>query len=163
MITIITATAATHADLEPFLDKCFGPGRFAKTAYRLRDGVGADQALSLLALDGETLRGTLQFWPVRIGGTWDALMLGPLAVDPGHRGQGIGLDLMLQGLKLARSLGHERVMLVGDEPYYARAGFSRALGKNLQMPGPVDPARLLACELVPDAMKGISGLVERPV
>ena len=120
MITIVTANAATHADLEPFLDKCFGPGRFAKTAYRLRDGVPGDQALSLLAMDGDALRGTVQFWPVRIGGTWDALMLGPLAVHPGHRGQGIWLDLMLQGLELARNLGHERVMLVGDEPYYAR-------------------------------------------
>ncbi len=161
MITIVNATAAPETDVETFLDICFGPGRFAKTAYRLREGVAADDALSLMALEGGALRGTLQFWPIRIGETWDALMLGPLAVDPNHRGKGIGIDLMRQGLDLARGLDHERVMLVGDEKYYARVGFSKTLGRNLRMPGPVDPARLLACELAPGAMDGVAGMVER--
>ena len=48
-------------------------------------------------------------------------------------------------------------MLVGDEPYYAKAGFKRIPKGRVRMPGPVDPARLLVAELVEGAFTGVAG------
>jgi predicted N-acetyltransferase YhbS len=64
-------------------------------------------------------------------------------------------------LEVVRAAGHRLVILVGDEPYYARMGFKRAPHGRLQMPGPVDPARVLVCELADGAFEGVSGPVQR--
>ncbi len=148
--------------IEHMLDKAFGPGRFAKTAYRLREGAGFIPELSLVAWEDGVMRGSLRFWPIEIGDArTPALLLGPLAVDPEQRGRGIALRLMELSLEKAAELGHRIVVLVGDEPYYAKAGFSAAAARGLRMPGPVDRARLLARELTPGALNGISGLIHK--
>ena len=55
--------------------------------------------------------------------------------------------------------GHKLVVLVGDEPYYARSGFKPIKKGQVKMPGPVNPARLLVNELVPGAFDGVTGLI----
>ena len=101
----------------------FGPGRFAKSAYRLREGVDPVAGLSFVAVEEGELRGSVRFWPVAIGRK-QSLLLGPLAVKSDRRGRGIGIALMERGLEEARAQGHASVILVGDEPYYARVGFA---------------------------------------
>ena len=96
--------------------------------------------------------------PVRIGDA-PALMLGPLTVDPAFRGRGIAAGLVSRSLDAARASGHGLVMLVGDEPYYRRFGFTRTPAGRLVMPGPVDAARVLWCELVSGASERASGAV----
>lgn len=152
----------------PLLDKAFGADRHKKTAYRLRDGVPPVPGLSFCARVNGVLRGSIQFWPVVVAGQGDpvaALLLGPLAVDPDLAGQGIGLALMEHGLDEATKAGHRLVILVGDEPYYARAGFRKTVtgtgAEGLRLPGPVDPNRLLVRELVPGAAEGLAGHVEQ--
>ncbi|MGC2603662.1 MAG: N-acetyltransferase, partial [Rhodomicrobium sp.] len=76
-----------------------------------------------------------------------------------HSNQGHGLRLMLEGLRRARELGYQLVILVGDLPYYARAGFAAVPPERILLPGPVDPARLLYAELVPGALEAYRGLV----
>ena len=146
------------------LDAVFGADRFEKTAYRLRDGVSAVAELSFVAhIDGH-LKASLQFWSIEIkdeDGTVPALLLGPIAVSAEYQGQGMGLELMEHGLNAARDMGHQRVILVGDECYYQKVGFSRALATGLEMPGPVDQNRLLARELVSGAMQGIKGMISK--
>ncbi len=150
------------ANIELLLDKAFGPGRFAKTAYRLREGVKFIPHLSMVALEDGVLCGSLRYWPIVIGAARTrAILLGPLVVDPELQGQGIAFRLMELSLQKAGDDGHEIVVLVGDEPYYARVGFSAAAARGLRMPGPVDPARLLARELKPGALQGITGLIGR--
>ncbi len=162
MATITDEVPEHSGAVERLLDLSFGPGRFAKTAYRLREGVAPIRALSFVAMDGtDGLIGSLRFWPVMIGGQHQAIMLGPLAVDPRHRSSGVGMSLMLAALGKAIHLGHRICILVGDEPYYARVGFSRERARGLEFPGPVDPSRLLARELVAGAMTGVHGLVHR--
>src|SRR5215472_9438450 len=100
----------------------FGPGRYAKSAYRLREGVAAEAALSFVAVEKAALRGSVRFWPVIIGKT-PALLLGPLAVQSDQRGRGIGIALMTRGMEEAKALGHRFIVLVGDPPYYGRVGF----------------------------------------
>jgi predicted N-acetyltransferase YhbS len=144
------------------VDLGFGPGRFAKTAYRLREGVAADRRLSFVAEDADSgvLLGAVRFWPIIVGNR-PALLLGPLAVEPKLRGRGIGIALMQRGIEEARNLGYESVILVGDEPYYAKVGFARLPPKRVRFPGPVDPNRILGLALKPNALVSLSGEIKR--
>jgi predicted N-acetyltransferase YhbS len=151
-------TARDVSQREALLDAAFGAERFAKTCERLREGRLPARHLALVAhMEGE-LVATLRFWHVEAGGV-PALLLGPLAAADSHRTLGLGSALMQTGLSRARALGHEAVILVGDEPYYRRFGFARAPVQGLDMPGWVDPARFLGLELVPGALAGARGLV----
>jgi predicted N-acetyltransferase YhbS len=68
---------------------------------------------------------------------------------------------MQRGIDEARARGHESVILVGDEPYYAKVGFARLPPGRLKMPGPIDPARLLGLSLKAGALLSLSGDVRR--
>lgn len=156
-------TPLTHADLpqiEKLDERAFGPGRFTRTAYRLREGRNPVAALSFVARVGTFLVGANIMTDVRCGGA-PALLLGPLTVEPAFRSRGIGERLLGRSLEAARDAGHKLVILVGDEPYYSRAGFKRVPMGRLTMPGPVDPARLLYCELAPGTFEGVQGAVTR--
>lgn len=158
---IVQEELAHGPAVEKLVAEAFGPDRFEKTVYRFRDGVDAEASLSLVALDKGEVVGTLRFWPVEIEGGTAALLLGPLVTAPSRQGEGIGSRLMKAGLARATAEGHRIVILVGDEPYYRRFGFSRALARRLELPGWVDPARFLARELVAGALSGVSGMVGR--
>jgi predicted N-acetyltransferase YhbS len=155
-------STSDEAAVERLVDAGFGPGRFAKTAYRLREGVAPDARLSFVAENPEThgLVGAVRFWPVIVGRRL-ALLLGPLAVDPKLRGRGIGIALMQRGLEEARALGYESVVLVGDEPYYAKVGFKKLKSGQIRFPGPVDGSRLLGLALKDGALETLSGDVQR--
>jgi predicted N-acetyltransferase YhbS len=146
--------------IEKLDERCFGPGRFTRTAYRLREKGKPAPELSFVARVGSLLVGANIMTHVRCEET-PALLLGPLTVDPAFRSRGIGEDLMRRSLDAAKQNGHRLVLLVGDEPYYGRLGFSKTPAGGLTMPGPVDTARLLFCELVPGAFEGVSGRVRR--
>ena len=144
--------------IERLLERTFGPGRFAKTAYRLRERVAHGLDVSFTARIGTLLVGSVRLSPVRIGAT-AALLLGPLTVEPAFRERGVGQGLIERALKDAAAKGHRLVILVGDEPYYGKCGFKRVPPGRVIMPGPVDPARLLVAELVPGAFDGVTGPV----
>jgi predicted N-acetyltransferase YhbS len=160
MWTIEPEKPQDAARVAALIAQCFGPGRYAKTAYRLREGVDPVPDLSFVAHEGGVLRASVRFWPVRIGEV-AALMLGPLAVQPDQRGRGIGIALMQKGIDEARAKGHALIVLVGDEPYYGRVGFACVPVGQMTMPGPVDLARLLALELVPGTLERAKGTVIR--
>ena len=144
---------------DTLLDRAYGPARFRKVSQRLRRGRAPAAGLSFIALDGGTIVGTVRLWEVSAGADRPALLLGPLAVHPDHRGRGIGAALMRHALKAAARRGHRAVLLVGDAAYYARFGFSAAGTALLFMPGAFDRRRLLARELVPGALAGAFGLI----
>jgi predicted N-acetyltransferase YhbS len=146
-------------EVEALYDLCFAPGREALSSYRLRDGIPPLAGLSLVARD-ETgiLTGAIRFWPVRISGL-PALLLGPVAVHPTHQGEGLGGVLIRDGLAAAVAVGWDRVLLVGDAPYYARFGFTRLDG--VRMPPPTNPDRVLGRALTPGAWDGVAGDVVR--
>ncbi|QFU15385.1 GNAT family N-acetyltransferase [Microvirga thermotolerans] len=157
MITIREETGRDVEAREALLDACFGPDRFQKTCERLREGrLPAD---ALVAEDGGRLVGTVRLWHVCAGPNRPALMLGPIAVDPGMQGQGLGGRLMREALGRAAERGHGAVLLVGDAPYYERFGFSTEKTGALWMPGPYERSRFLALELEKGALDGARGLV----
>jgi predicted N-acetyltransferase YhbS len=138
----------------------FGPGRFARTAYRVREGIAPVAALCLAAWLDDRLVGGIRFTAIRIGEEASAALLGPLVVDPAENGKGLGRALMEEGLARARAEGFGLVLLVGDLPYYGRFGFTPVPFGQITLPGPVDPARLLALELIPGALSRSVGGVK---
>ncbi|HXG79304.1 MAG TPA: N-acetyltransferase [Methyloceanibacter sp.] len=140
--------------------RAFGPGRFARSAYRVREGVPPVRSLCLCGEAGGKLVGGIRFTAIRIGEREGALLLGPLVVDPAEKGKGYGRALVEEGLMRARAEGFGLVLLVGDLPYYERFGFKPVPPGRITLPGPVDPARLLALELTPGALAGASGQVK---
>lgn len=147
-------------EVEALYDLCFAPGREALSSYRLRDGVAALAALSLVARDDYgSVAGAIRYWPVAIG-PLPAVLLGPVAVHPTHQGEGVGAMLIRSSMERARSLGHPRVLLVGDAPYYGRFGFARL--PDVQMPPPTNPDRVLGAALQPNAWDDVRGAVTKP-
>ncbi|MEO0890986.1 MAG: N-acetyltransferase [Pseudomonadota bacterium] len=159
MFQLTPETSDDWWEVEALYDLAFAPGREALSSYRLREGVARISELSLVARDPEgILAGAIRFWPVRVGGK-AVLLLGPVAVHPTYHGEGLGGYLILDSLDRARDLSWERVMLVGDAPYYGRFGFERL--ENVHMPPPTNPARVLGAALVDNAWAGVAGDVVR--
>ncbi|MEM5477465.1 N-acetyltransferase [Pacificibacter sp. AS14] len=150
-------------EVEGLYDTCFAPGREALSSYRLRDGVLKVANLCLVARDElGIVSAAIRYWPIHIGPQKSvALLLGPIAVHPTRQGEGLGGLLMQDSMERARTLGWERVMLVGDEPYYRRFGFT--LLKDVRMPPPTNPERVLGVALAEGAWDGVTGLVERVI
>jgi predicted N-acetyltransferase YhbS len=155
-LTILPETPGDAPAIERLHERTFGPGRYAKTAYRLREQVTHCPDLSFTARIGTLLVGSVRLSLVRVGEA-KALLLGPLTVEPPFRERGVGQALIARALEEARAKGHRLVILVGDEPYYGKCGFKRIPPGRAKMPGPVDPARLLVAELVDGAFDGVSG------
>lgn len=144
--------------IERLHDRAFGPGRYARTAYRLREGRTHRPDLSFTTFVGTLLVGSVRLSAIRSGGI-NAVMLGPLAVEPAFEGRGIAGRLIRESLDACRDAGEELVMLVGDPPYYNRFGFKAAPPGTLTMPGPVDPTRILYVELAEGAFERAKGAV----
>lgn len=157
-LTISTETANDAQAIERLHERTFGPGRYVLSAYRLREQIDHILDLSFTARIGTLLVGSVRLLPICIGET-PALLLGPLTVEPPFRSRGVGRALIERSLKDAKSKGQRLIVLVGDEPYYSRFGFRQIPKGTVTMPGPVDPARLLVCEVATGAFEGVSGAV----
>lgn len=149
MTTLAPLSSVAHADVEQLLDLAFGTDRRGRTAYRLREGVKAIDALSLAALEDGALVGSIQCWPIEIreadGRATPLILVGPVAVQPDRQRAGIGRLLMDAMLAAADAAGSEPMMLIGDADYYERFfGFSARHTGGWTVPGPVDRDRLLA-------------------
>ena len=139
--TIIPETEKFAAAIEALHDDVFGPGRFARTAFRVREGCPPDARFSFVAFEGDVLVGSVRLTAVTIGQA-KAFLLGPLCVARDLQNLGVGKALVQQGVSIVREKVQLPVILVGDGPYYAPLGFERT-PKGMMMPGPVDYSRLL--------------------
>jgi predicted N-acetyltransferase YhbS len=158
-LTILPETLGDALAIERLHERTFGPGRYARSAYRLRESHGHLLELSFTARIGTLMIGSVRLTRVCIGET-PALLLGPLTVEPPFRSRGVGSALIKKALAEAKAKGHTMVLLVGDEPYYAKAGFKKIPKGQVKMPGPVDPGRLLVHELTPGAFgENVKGLI----
>lgn len=163
MPSIVPLSAVDPQLIEDLLDAAFEPERRQRTSYRIREGVEWLPALSFAALDDDDwLVGSIQVWPVALaavdGRAHPLLMIGPVAVMPGHQGEGYGKALMAATLDAVDPSAALPQVLIGDAPYYGRFGFAEA-PCGWHCPGPWDPARLLVrCEnpaiLPPEGMLG---------
>jgi predicted N-acetyltransferase YhbS len=157
-LTILPETPNDMLAIERLHERTFGPGRFVLSAYRLREHVDHLLELSFTARIGTLLVGSVRQLPICVGDT-NALLLGPLTVEPPFRKRGVGRALLDRALGDAKAKGHRLVLLVGDEAYYSRVGFKRVPKGRATMPGPVDYSRLLVAELADGAFGGVSGAI----
>lgn len=148
------------ATIDSLHDVTMGPGRFARAAYRLREGVAHDPKLSFVAMKGTRLIGSVRLTPITIGKR-PALLLGPLAVLGEFAGQGAGKALVRMAVDAARTARHQVILLVGDEPYYGPLGFSRTRPGSVTLPAPADLGRILVAGLTPGALDGLTGEAAR--
>jgi len=160
MFVIRQEMAGDVSAREALLDRCFGPQRFMKSSERLREGRLPAPGLAFSVEDCHgSLVGTMRLWQIAVGGGCDALLLGPVAVDPDLQGKGLGTRMMRAATIGASIAGHDAILLVGDAPYYARFGFNAALTRRLHMPGPVERERFLGLELRPGSLRKARGIV----
>lgn len=159
MITVRQERPTDIEAREALLGLSFGQGRFDKTSQRLREGRLPAEDLSFVAVEQGRIVGTVRLWHVSTGTGQPVLLLGPLAVAPDRRRRGVGTALVRRALRDARRRGHRALILVGDAPYYGRFGFTAAKTSTLELPGPYEPARLLALEMVPGELDGARGLI----
>ncbi len=142
----------------------FGPGMFARAAYKLREGVMPETHLSFVAQKGGRIIGSVRQTRILIGEK-PALLLGPLGVLPTHKNSGIGRSLMKTAVSAAKEAcdtgGAKIILLVGDYDYYAPFGFVRASQEQIIMPRPVDIGRVLACELQNGSLAATGGEARR--
>jgi predicted N-acetyltransferase YhbS len=136
--------------VDALIERAFGPGRFAKSSERVREFATFAPEMSVCAWSEDRLLGCARMWHVRVGGR-RVMFLGPFAVEQGERNAGFGARLIARACEAAEAAGESHVVLVGDEPYFARVGFTRDAGRAVVLPGPVDPRRVLVRALTPDA------------
>ena len=147
---IIPLDNVDPALVEALLDQAFEPERHTRTAYKVREGTDWLPALSFAALDeDDRLVGTIQCWPVALtdgaGRRHPMVMVGPVAVAPGHQGAGYGKALMLASLGALSPEAPLPQVMVGDPEYYGRFwGFTSEHTGGWKLPGPFEPHRLLA-------------------
>jgi len=155
---IIKSEAPDDYDaVEKLAEHAFGPGRFARSAFRLREGVMNELYLSFTLHRSGRLVGSVKLTKILIGND-EALLLGPLVVAPECKSEGVGAALMNEAVNAAKKAEHEAILLVGDFDYYKKFGFEQVVHGQIKMPGPADPARILLCPLVDNAKQKFQGL-----
>jgi predicted N-acetyltransferase YhbS len=150
---------AHEPEIEHINAEAFGPGRFARAAYKIREGGPHERALSFVAIGDGAVIASVRMTRVAAG-EGRALLLGPLAVRPAYKNLGIGRRLVRIAVEAAEQGGAAAVLLVGDEPYYGPLGFRKVPRGQLAMPRPVDLERILAIELKPGALAALKGMVD---
>src|SRR5258708_36115366 len=125
-LRLIRERARDDAAIEEMTAAAFGPDRFHKTVYRLREDVPPIKDLCFVALDQRgRLVASVRNWPILINERWPAILLRPLAISPELPGLGYGRALMRHAMAQARMQGHTRIILVGDPEHYNQLGFPR--------------------------------------
>ena len=91
---------------------------------------------------------------------FETLFLGPISVVPEYQNKGAGTKLMRESLKLAKAMGYTSVYLVGNPDYYHRFGFKTSANFGIRHVLDIPDEYVMICELVPNALSGISGTVD---
>lgn len=128
-------TPSDREAVEALVLSAFGPGRFAKTAERLRETAGV--AAGFVIRRGDAVIGSVRLWDICVGDQ-SAVFLGPIAVEASLRSGGMGAALVQACLEQAGDAG---ILLVGEPPYFSRFGFMPA--PLARLPGPVDQRRVM--------------------
>ena len=158
--TVRFAAPADDQFVEDLQALAFGPGRFARTAFRVRERFPIDTSLSLIAEVNGTPCGSVWMTPVSVGGI-DGYMLGPLATHPDFRKRGAGKLLAKEVTRIALERGAGSfVLLVGDRDYYCPLGWVPTQLGAIEFPGPVDPSRVLAYSNDPTMAVRLAGPIK---
>jgi len=136
-------TSSDQAEIKRLLELGFPAGHSRRNIWTLRQGAPLAE-LCLVAEDDARpghLLGSIRYWPITITG-FPSVLLGPLAVDPELRGQGIGRQLVRESLALAEKGPWRWCFVSGERDYYPRLGFSKLAASDVDLPAPIEEERL---------------------
>lgn len=137
-VAILREQAEDAAAVDALVMAAFGPGRFAKTAERVREQ--SKIAAGFTVFDEGTLLGSVRLWSVASGQA-RGVFLGPIAVAQSKRSGGLGAKLVQRCIEEAKAMGLDGILLIGDPPYFERFGFKPA--PKAIFAGPVNPRRVM--------------------
>lgn len=152
-----------QAAISQSIRMAFGRQNETELVDRLRNSLAFIPTLSLVAVRNNKIVGHILFSHVKIvNGKRETAALGiaPLSVLPEFQNQGIGKQLMKEGLRKAAELGHKLVLVLGNEHYYHKFGFLPAGKWRIKFPMDVPSQTFLALALIPKALQNVSGIVQ---
>lgn len=117
--------------------------------------------LSLIAVNDDQAIGHILFTKARITYSKESIsaaILAPLAVIPDAQSQGVGGQLIKEGLKLLSESGVELVFVLGHPEYYPRHGFKPAGSLGFEAPYPI-PDEHANAWMVQELRPGLIGSV----
>ena len=160
--TVRFGTPADDQFVEDLQALAFGPGRFSRTAFRVRERFPIDPSLTLIAEVDGIACGSVWMTPISVGGI-DGYMLGPLATHPNFRKRGAGKLLAREVTRIALERGKGSfVLLVGDRDYYCPLGWQPTVPGAIEWPGPVDHSRVLVYSDDKTLAARLSGVIAAP-
>ena len=125
------------------LHKSFGPGRFARSVYRLREKNDRDTEFSYIYELNNQILSSISYYTTFLNNDINGLLLGPLAVDPEHRGKGYGVELVKYTIALIKkTMAYDFILVIGDYHYYEKFGFKK-INNTFSFYGPVNSEKVL--------------------
>jgi len=129
------------------LHKSFGPGRFARSVYRLREKNDRDTEFSYIYELNNQILSSISYYKTYLNNDINGLLLGPLAVDPEHRGKGYGVELVKYTIALIKkTMAYDFILVIGDYHYYEKFGFKK-INNTFSFYGPVNSEKVLILHL----------------
>lgn len=129
------------------LHRSFGPGRFARSVYRLREKTNRETEFSYIYELNKDILSSISYYQTFLNNDIKGLLLGPLAVDPKHRGKGFGVELVKYTISLIKkTMDYDFILVVGDYQYYEKFGFKK-IDTTFNFYGPVRVEKVLILDL----------------
>jgi predicted N-acetyltransferase YhbS len=129
------------------LHKSFGPGRFVRSVYRLREKNDRDTEFSYIYELNNQILSSISYYKTFLNNDINGLLLGPLAVDPEHRGKGYGVELVKYTIALIKkTTTYDFILVIGDYHYYEKFGFKK-INNTFSFYGPVNSEKVLILHL----------------
>jgi putative acetyltransferase len=123
------------------------------------------EIISLIAIEHDKIVGHVLFSNATIENSdesFSVLVLAPVAVLPEFQNQGIGTQLIKNGIKKARKRGYSLVTVLGHPNYYPRFGFKPAKEHGIESPFNVPEDAFMVLELIPGTLNHINGVLKYP-
>lgn len=159
-------TSSDYPAINKVNDLAFGQPNEGKLIENLRKNQKFVPELSLVAEVNGKIVGHILFFPIKIksaeGKEKETISLAPLAVLPDFQNQGIGGELIKEGLKACQKNGYDSVIVLGHPEYYPKFGFEPAGKWGIRDPFGAPAEAFMALELKHGALEGISGIAEYP-
>ena len=126
MSNIRQITKDDNEKILKLLNQSFGPGRFARSVYRLREIKGRETDFSYVNEKNNEILASIQYFQTYLNQDILGLLLGPLAVEPSYRGQGFGVALVERTIQIIKKeTNYDFILVIGDNEYYKKFGFEK--------------------------------------